>query len=453
MIEGTDLYEFFSCPYKVYNRHNRDRSLMVPFSEFSRHLMEMGKEHEQEIIKTMKVHQPDYKKGDFEDGFEKTVKLMKQGVDFIYQGVLMDGDKLGIPDLLIKQEGKSNLGEWHYIPADIKSSIRSKEEQIMQLMFYNMLLDSVQKHNAQKAIVILKNCSEMIELEKYYDKFLVALEKIEKISNGLEYGMHIDTVCKECPWRNVCIPLAEQKHDVSLIYGLSRPIHYKLIGHGINTYEDLANADSAALSEIEGVGNTSVHKWKEQANVLITKKDKITKIKLANVEHICLDIESTEDGRVYLIGLWQNNKFVHFFSEDNEKKIVEDFVDYVSAIDSYALYHYGSIEKTMFKTLFEKYEIPREVGKKIISNMVDLLPIVKKNAILPLSYYNLKEVAKHFGFKWRASDASGSNSMSWYQNWFEHRDPELLKKILSYNEDDVHATYIILKKLAEDELP
>lgn len=81
--------------------------------------------------------------------------------------------------------------------------------------------------------------------------------------------------------------------------------------------------------------------------------------------------------------------------------------------------------------------------------MIDLLPLVRKNAILPITFYNLKDVAKYFGYKWRASDASGSNSMIWYNDWIEKKDKEILKKILDYNEDDVKATALVLEKLKE----
>lgn len=449
MIEGTDLYEYFSCPYKVYNRHNRDKSLMIPPSDFSRKLMDAGRAHEKEVVSKIEHEQPKYARFDFKEGFNETVKLMKKGVANIYQGVLMDKNYMGIPDLLIKQEGKSKFGNYVYVAADIKSSLRSKESQIMQIMFYDMLLSEVQGKSTGKGIVYLKEGTEEVDLTKIKDKFEQALVKIDLIEEGLEYGMHIDTVCRECPWREICIPAAKKNHDVSLIYGLSRPNHYKLAEIGIKTLEDLENSNTEELAELHGFTVESIKKWKEQANVLITGKDKITKIKLPDVEkHICLDIENTEEGVIYLIGLW-DGKFKYFHSDSNEEKIVNEFVDYLLSLNSYVLYHYGSIERTIFKKLFEKYKIPEDVAKSILSNMIDLLVLVRKNAILPISFYNLKDVAKYFGYKWRASDASGSNSMVWYSEWLEKKDKEMLKKILDYNEDDVKATALVLKRLSE----
>ncbi|HME87069.1 MAG TPA: TM0106 family RecB-like putative nuclease [Candidatus Nanoarchaeia archaeon] len=451
MIEGTDLYEYFLCPYKVYNRHNRDRSLMIAPSDFSRRMMDNGREHEKEVVSHMDTVQPKYQRGDFDTGFEETLKLMKQGVPLIYQGVLKDGKYMGIPDLLIKEEGESVFGNWLYVVADVKIAERSKEQHIMQIMFYDFLLEKIQKSSKHKGVLYLKSAIEGIEFETYKQTFEDALKKVEHLTEGAEFGMHIDAVCKECPWKNVCVPLAEKTHDASLIYGLSRPVHRALNEIGIKSYDDVANANETQLLEINGIGETTVKKWKEQANVLITQKDKIIPLQLPDVEnHICLDIETSEDGLTYLIGLWHNDKFVHFFTEDDEKKITEQFVDYLLSLGSYKLYHYGNIEKMVFRTMFQKYGIDESIAKNILNNMIDLFTLVKRHAILPLAFYNLKDVAKHFGFKWHASDASGGNSMVWFDEWKRTKDSELLKKILQYNEDDVHGTDVILKRLSHE---
>ena len=339
MIEASDVFEYFMCPYKVYNKHNRDKSLMLPYSDFSKKLMENGREHEKEVVSKMKVFRPIFKWGDFSEGFLETVKLMQIGADNIYQGVLKDGDYLGIPDLLIKQEGKSRFGNYCYAAADIKSSTKSKEQQIMQVKFYNMLLTKVQGFDAEKGTLMLKENTEVVDLTQFDDKFNSALTKIDLIFKGLEYGLHIDGICKDCPWREVCIPLAKKKKDVSLIYGLSRPAHYKLIEEGIITLNDLKKADSSKIAELVESTPETIEKWKNYAKVIISGKAKINKIELPKTKnHICFDIETTEDGKLYLIGLWHKKKFKYFFSGDDEKKIVDDFVEYLLGLKDYILY-------------------------------------------------------------------------------------------------------------------
>lgn len=449
MIGATDVYDYFLCPYKVYNKYNRDRSLKIPLSDFAKSIMKIGREHERKVIFGLKVSRIKYPIGNLAKGFANTVKAMQLGKERIYQGVLMSKVYSGIPDLLIKQKGKSRFGNFYYMPADIKSSIKSKEEQIMQIMFYNMLLEKVQGVKAEKGVLILKKSSEIIDLNEYDKDFKEALGKITDLTEGNEFGLHIDSECKECPWKNVCFDIANKTNDVSLVYGLSRPVHYTINEAGIKTVADLINTDDKKLSSITGMNENVVLKWKTQADVLANKKNKITKMKLNDTKnHICLDIETSEDGFVYLIGLWHKNKFKYFFSDKNEKKTVNEFIDFVLALDDCALYHYGTFEKTVFRQLFKKYKVEEDIQKQIFSKMIDLFQLVKKHAVLPLVYYNLKEVAKHFGFKWRAEDASGSNSMLWYNEWLKNKDKKVLKKILNYNEDDVKATDVVLKRLS-----
>ncbi len=453
MIDATDVYEYFLCPYKIYNKYNRDRKLMIPLTDFTKRLMKLGREHERKVVFGLKVAKIKYPVGNLQKGFLNTVKAMKLGKERIYQGVLMNSSFLGIPDLLIKQKGKSKFGDFYYMPADIKSSTNSKEEQMMQLMFYNMLLGKTQGTKPEKGVLVLKKSSEEVDLTAYEKKFEKALKDINELKNGNEFGLHIDSACKDCPWREVCFDIARKTNDVSLVYGMSRPVHYAILSQGIKTLEDIRKTASKKLAEITGFSEDVVNKWKLQTEVFLTNKEKIRKTDLPDTKHhICLDIETSEDGRLYLIGLWHRNKFVYFFSAKDEKKIVNDFVDYVLAMEDCLLYHYGTFEKTAFKQLFEKYNIDEDIRHNIFSKMIDLHQIVKKNAVLPLLYYNLKDVAKYFGFKWRASDASGSNSMIWYNEWLRKKDKKLFRKILNYNEDDVKATYVVLKKLANNKI-
>ena len=194
----------------------------------------------------------------------------------------------------------------------------------------------------------------------------------------------------------------------------------------------------------------TVDRWKAYASVIISGKVKINKFEFPKTKnHICFDIETTEDGKLYLIGLWHNKKFKYFLSGDDEKKIVDDFIEYLLGLKDYTLYHYGPYEKSMFRQLFDKYKVDDFVRGDINSKMIDLYQIVKKNAVLPLTSYGLKEIAKYFKFKWRSSDAGGGNSMLWFDEWNKSKDKKVLKKILNYNEDDVKGTYVVLKKLSK----
>lgn len=52
---------------------------------------------------------------------------MRGGADFIYQGIINSGNRLGRPDLLVKGEGRSKFDNHYYYPTDIKLSTKDGE--------------------------------------------------------------------------------------------------------------------------------------------------------------------------------------------------------------------------------------------------------------------------------------------------------------------------------------
>ena len=70
---------------------------------------------------------------------------------------------------------------------------------------------------------------------------------------------------------------------------------------------------------------------------------------------------------------------------------------------------------------------------------MDLLPILKNSAVLPIIFYSIKDVAKYLGFKWTSVDAGGAQSMIWYDKWLETQDRKYLDEVIRYNEEDCKA--------------
>ena len=116
----------------------------------------------------------------------------------------------------------------------------------------------------------------------------------------------------------------------------------------------------------------------------------------------------------------------------------------------YKLYIYSHHEKSMLKKLYEKYGGDEETYNRIQNNMIDLLQVIKKTAILPIYSYSIKDVAKSMGFNWTAEDAGGAQSMIWYADWLKTKDEKHLKKILKYNKEDCEAM-IVVKEWVEKE--
>jgi uncharacterized protein len=68
---------------------------------------------------------------------------------------------------------------------------------------------------------------------------------------------------------------------------------------------------------------------------------------------------------------------------------------------------------------------------------------VVNTVTFPVENYSLKTLANWLGFQWRDSNASGDQSVWWYDQWLETRDRNFLDLVLRYNEDDCRATWIL----------
>jgi hypothetical protein len=76
-------------------------------------------------------------------------------------------------------------------------------------------------------------------------------------------------------------------------------------------------------------------------------------------------------------------------------------------------------------------------------HVIDLYDVILKKTDWPLSSYSIKDIAAYLGFRWRDKTPSGALSIEWYNEFLETRDPEVLARILRYNEDDCKAAMAV----------
>lgn len=113
-------------------------------------------------------------------------------------------------------------------------------------------------------------------------------------------------------------------------------------------------------------------------------------------------------------------------------------------------YCYSAAEERCMRSLARKHfgrpGIPTEADIDELVNSehwVDLLKILKAQTVWPIESMSIKDVAKYAKFMWRDSEASGANSMLWFQ---EARKGETLEerqasldRVVWYNDDDTAA--------------
>ena len=92
------------------------------------------------------------------------------------------------------------------------------------------------------------------------------------------------------------------------------------------------------------------------------------------------------------------------------------------------------------RRLARRYRTALHRWEPLLTRLTDVHQLVTRGAILPVESYSLKSIARWVGFEWRDSDASGAQSLYWYDQWQKTGDRAFCEAIVRYNEDDCRAT-------------
>jgi len=451
-LAATDFYKYLKCPHWPYwdiFGDPKDKGEVSPLLE---KLRQDGVVHEKDIIAKLGPFEELPEKGDAEQLAAATLAAMRKGAPLIYQGTLTHHDWVGRPDLLRRVELPSHLGDWSYEAVDIKSSRAMSEAQSYQLVFYALLLKEVQGVKPETLRIINVEGVELaMPIDEAERGFFEVLERLLAIRAGEKPAPTFMSSCKDSPWFGMCKKEAEEGNDISLIYKIYRNEAKRLREAGYHTLAKLADADLPTLkADVKGVTDHRVERLQLQAQSLHRKEImRIDEPRLpdAGVE-LHFDIEGDPMiGIEYLHGLLiregGKETYKAFAAEDpaDEGRAWTEFCDFIEGYAGAPIYHYGWYELDAIRRLSARHGISRKAALALDpANMIDLNRVVQRCVIFPLYFYSLKDVAKHLGFRWRASDASGANSVLWFQEWCAKKDRALFQKITDYNEDDVRAT-------------
>ncbi|MFH1829893.1 MAG: TM0106 family RecB-like putative nuclease [Pseudomonadota bacterium] len=489
-ITATDLYNFKKCPYRPYMDYNGDSSLKVEIHPLVKLLWESGVQYEAKVIESFKRDHPDQpfqaispESPASEKLAQETIKAMEEGIDIIYQGVLMSGNKLGRPDLLLKTNGDSSFGSHHYYPMDIKltrvdatwddGNEKTTIEQFWQVYFYGDLLASAQNKRPEKGY-IYKTKSRILSVPLYKPpaNYEWALNQLENYLNGHAFGAEpiINSNCAMCEWKKTCIDWAEENRDISLVHYVGQAMKAGLKELGISTIEDLAKQNPDELSEKVQKLKEEGFFWKSMPADLPRKVTQRARIYIAGKPvihepiiypesdteiHFDIEDDPTQDF-VYLHGLLLVEKgkepeYHPFFAEkyEDEKLITEQLIDFLNQYPNAAIYHYSDYEKTTIKRLINKHKLETDIFERLFGEngtAFDLYKVITNNTDWPLTSYGIKAVCKFLGFKWDAADAGGAASIVWMNDYLAG-NLAMKEKILRYNEDDCRATHFLKSEL------
>lgn len=459
-LSATDLARMAICPRKLYLKFYGDPAEKVLVPPLQQILQQQGVLHEVTTIDPRAFTKIEVE--NLEDSAQKTLEAMQKGVGKIYQGVLRSDELQGKPDLLIRVEEPSALGEYSYYPLEIKSGYQLKNEHKLQMMAYLHLLHQIQGRSPVGIIQLGDHSQHKIKLEPEFEQWLFRARVIA--SGYREPSPFIASYCNRCEWRQHCHQLADQGEDLSLLPGIKRQLRTALHQEGIMTLSHLAKIEPNKLLHIKGIGSktaqTMVYRSKAfLANEAIAFGKPI--LPQSDLE-IYFDVESVgfrqDSIRYYLFG-WgirqgQSPTFEYEYelAEDPEQEaeIWQRFLDRIGYVVG-PVFHYSNYEKRTIKTLCQRYGLdPR--AEHLQSQLVDLYPLITNNIALPLESYSIKRVAPWLGYNWTGPTQTAAATMIEYSYWLRTGDRTHLSNILTYNEHDCRAMVTIKDWLAGFEL-
>lgn len=456
-VTAQDFYDYDKCPHRVFlNRFGKPEE-KLPHSDFLNMLFENALTHEHYVVEDLPHEMPSG--ATLQDRALSTLQLMRSGAERIYQGVLLELNESGIPDLLEKAPGKSNFGDYFYKPVDVKSGSgyadpakgNLRSDYGMQLCHYALLLESAQGTFPTVGEILNRDKQRVAyPLDQFKPIYQQALAEIRLLVAGAKSDEPaLSAECGACQWWGHCEKALVATEDVTLLADVGRSKKTVLNSIGVKSIRDIPPFDFSQV-KLKGIGLKIIESMKRAAiSVLSNKLQVLAKAALPDSPRkVYLDFEDDPTQElVYLCGMWVeppldslNYHGLFCIDEAGEERIWTEFQRLCAgmATEDFRVFHYSSYERTKIAGFERKYGIAEKDALELFkSRMVDLYPVVKRSAVLPARGYGLKRIAPFVGVKYSADDAGGSQSIVWFQEY--QRDPsrkDILETLLTYNRED-----------------
>jgi len=441
VITHIDVNKYYRCPTLLYLDKHGPRS--------ERHV------HPLITFYQKKKHEKEYMQQDLDNYVAQTFNMFSMGKTKINNAWINANNFYARIERLRKKDGESFFGPYHYVPVFHHFKHTIKKPLLMEIVYKLYVLSQFQERQLTYFIMEDKNSEEEhildTELFEALQRDLVEIQAI--VEKKKVINPSITQKCKICSWVQYCRKVALELKDLSLISGIGNKIKNELREKGIENLKHLASVDIKNI-ELENVSESDLRYFKLQATSLIENKPIINNIvELPNVDReFFIDIEaSAYHNLVWLIGcLIRDRNEVRYIpivshTEKDEREMVKKFLDIILEKNgsSFTIYHWSSTEPSYFSKLRHRYPDLKEQIERVLPHFIDLFKVFKRNIILPVFSYTLKEVAKFLGFNWHEPLIDGATSIMLFEKWKKTKKPILIERAIAYNSDDCKALMII----------
>jgi uncharacterized protein len=313
-LSASDVANFVACQHltrldllKARGELDPPHRLDIGFQD----LIKRGEAHERQVLARLQAdgrHVVAVGEGSDADMARATAAALRDGVDVVYQGVLVrqqtDGEAalLGRPDFLVRAGllpapgGDLRSGERHYEVVDAKLARSAKARAVVQTAFYSHLLADLQGVEPRWMYLALGN-GEFVPLKvNDYAAYERQTRRVLGAFIADDHGEnppadpYPDPVehCIICRWSEFCGGRRRRDDDLSLIAGITYGQRRALKAARITTRRGFAAL--ADLPDLSRVSRASLERAHLQAQLQVSSEDE------GHIEYEILEHERDAEG-------------------------------------------------------------------------------------------------------------------------------------------------------------
>ncbi len=423
---------------------------------------------------------------------ELTVTAIREGHEIIYQASLARDSFAGRADFLMKKDGASALGDYHYEVWDTKLALKAKPYFVIQLCSYAEMLEVVQGRLPEFVGVVLgDNVTRRFRTADYFYYYRQLKQAFLDFQNGFDRDNqpvpHRAGDCRH--WASYAESLLESKDHLSRVASIRLDQIVKLERAGIATLTDLATTSARHVTGMQP-GSLSNLKWQARLQLESVGLDQpkyeivppnpaeprkgLALLPPESAKDVFFDMEGypyIEGGLEYLFGATYLEagevRFKDFWAHnrEQERRAFADFVDWVHGrwqhdTDMH-IYHYAAYEVTALRRLMGRYGTRENEIDDLLRNevFVDLYKVTRQGVRVGTPSYSIKLIERLFRAKRNTEVATALDSVIFYQSWLEEPDGDTcessrkLLDIRNYNQDDCESTWKLagwLRRVQQD---
>ena len=422
------------------------------------------------------------------EALAQTRDAMRSGAQAIAQATLASGRWFGRADLLLRVDGRSQLGAWHYEPLDTKLARETRGGAILQLCLYAELLEDTQGVLPERMYVVPRlpelaaECYRVADYLAYHRLVRRRLEAAADQTDGATTYPEPVPHCEICRWFPRCDQQRRGDDHLSFVAGLSRLQMRELQARDIATLEKLA-AEQVPLAWKPARGAQDGYvRVREQARVQLEGRTEhrslyellpfapaqgLARLPAPSPGDLFLDLEAdpfVDDGGLeYLFGwaiadpppegmlaLDAGPPVYHrewALDRAAEKRGFEKVMDAILARwerdPNMHVYHFGAYEPGALKRLMGRHATREAEMDRLLraGRFVDLHVVVKQALRASVEEYSIKKLEPLYAFTREQPLDEAGPALRLIERGLElglpvSADDEFANKVVAYNRDD-----------------